>query len=208
MVCEREADVLAVKLASPLYFAVMECEPGDRVDSESCAALLETVAAPNEAVPSRNVTVPVGVPPADCKVAVNTTAWPSVAGFKLDATAVVVAAWFTVCVTAPDVLAVKLPSPLYFAVMECEPTDRLDSESWAMLLETVAVPKEVAPSRNVTAPVTAPPADGTTTAVNTTVWLKVDGFIFGETVVTVTDGFTVSMTGAEVLPANFVSPLY
>src|SRR5216684_3706850 len=113
-----------------------------------------------------------------------------------------------VCEREADVLAVKLASPLYFAVMECEPGDRVDSESCAALLETVAAPKDVAPSRNVTVPVTAPPADGTTTAVNTSVWLKLDGFIFGETVVTVTDGFTVSMTGAEVLPANLVSPLY
>jgi hypothetical protein len=67
-----------------------------------------------------------------------------------------------------DVLAVKLPSPLYLAVIECEPTDKLDSESWAVLLETAAVPKEVVPSRNVTVPVTVPPAFGCTVAVNTT----------------------------------------
>ena len=114
----------------------------------------------------------------------------------------------TVCVTAADVLAVKLVSPLYFAVMECEPTDKLDSESWAMLLETVAVPKEVAPSKNVTVPVVVPPADGTTTAVIVMDWPKFEGFIFVETVVVVTDGLTVSMTGEEVLPANFVSPPY
>ena len=113
-----------------------------------------------------------------------------------------------VCVTAIDALAVKLPSPLYLAVMECEPTDKLDSGSWAVLLETAAVPKEVVPSRNVTVPVTVPPADGTTTAVITMDWPKLEGFMFGETVVVVTDGFTVSVIGAEVLPANFVSPLY
>ena len=84
-------------------------------------------------------------------------------------------------------LAVKLLSPLYFAVMECVPTDKLDSESCAMLLETVAVPKDVVPSRNVTLPVTVPPADGTTTAVKTTVWPKLAGLIFGETVVVVVD---------------------
>ena len=84
-------------------------------------------------------------------------------------------------------LAVKLVSPLYFAVMECEPTDKLESESWAMLLETVEVPKVVAPSRNVTVPVVVPPADGTTTAVIVMAWPKLDGFMFGETVVVVTD---------------------
>ena len=117
-------------------------------------------------------------------------------------------AGLTVCVTAVDVLAVKLLSPLYFAVIECEPTDKLDSESCAMLLETVAVPRDVVPSRNDTVPVTVPPADGCTTAVSTTVWPKVDGFMFGETVVVVADVLIVSVKGAEVLPANFVSPLY
>jgi hypothetical protein len=121
---------------------------------------------------------------------------------------VVVVAWLTVSVTAVDVLAVKLPSPLYFAVMECEPTDKLDSESWAILLETEQAPKEVVPSRNVTVPVTVPPADGATTAVITMDWPKLEGFMFGETVVVVTDGLIVSVIGAEVLPANFVSPLY
>ena len=68
-----ELDVLAVKLVSPLYFAVMECDPADKLASESCAALLETVAVPKDVVPSKNVTVPVGVPPLEgCTVAVNT----------------------------------------------------------------------------------------------------------------------------------------
>ena len=73
MVCVRAVDVLAVKLLSPLYFAVMECEPGDKVESEICAALFETAVAPKDVVPSRNVTVPVVVPPPEgCTVAVNT----------------------------------------------------------------------------------------------------------------------------------------
>ena len=105
-------------------------------------------------------------------------------------------------------LAVKLPSPLYFAVMECEPTDKLESESCATLLETVAVPKDVVPSRNVTLPVTVPPPDETTTAVNTTVWSKFDGLMFGDTVVVVVETLIVSVTGADVLPANFESPPY
>lgn len=73
-----------------------------------------------------------------------------------------------VWVIGADVLAVKLPSPLYFAVMECEPTDKPDSESWARLLETVAMPKDVVPSRKVTVPVAVPPPFGCTVAVNTT----------------------------------------
>lgn len=99
----------------------------------------------------------------------------------------VVVAGLTVSVAALDVLAVKLPSPLYFAVIECEPTDKLATDSWAMLLETEAVPRDAVPSRNVTVPVGVPPADPTTTAVNTTVWPKLVGLMFGETVVVVTD---------------------
>ena len=93
-------------------------------------------------------------------------------------------------------------------MIECEPTDKLDSESCATLLETATVPKDVVPSRNVTLPVTVPPPDGTTTAVITTVWPKLDGLMFGETVVVVVAALIVSVTGAEMLPANFVSPLY
>lgn len=78
------------------------------------------------------------------------------------------AARLTVCVRGTDVLAEKLLSPLYFAVMECEPTDKVDNESWAVLLETVAMPREVVPSKNVTVPVAVPPAFGCTVAVNTT----------------------------------------
>lgn len=76
-------------------------------------------------------------------------------------------AWLTVCVTELDVLPVKLPSPLYFAVIECDPADKLVNESCAALLESVAVPKEVAPSRNVMVPVAVPPVEACTVAVNT-----------------------------------------
>ena len=69
----------------------------------------------------------------------------------------------------------------------CEPADKLESEICAKLLEVVAVPKDVLPSKNVTVPVTVPPADGTTTAVITMDWSKLEGFMFGETVVVVTD---------------------
>ncbi len=57
-------------------------------------------------------------------------------------------------------LAEKLPSPEYAAVMECEPTDKLESASCAMLPETGAEPREVAPSKKVTTPVGEPPAEG------------------------------------------------
>ena len=57
------AEVPEEKFGSPLYFAVMECEPAERPETESCAALLETTTAPHEVVPSRKVTVPLALPP-------------------------------------------------------------------------------------------------------------------------------------------------
>lgn len=67
--------MLAVKFVSPLYLAVMGCEPTDKLGGESCAVLLETVTVPKDMLPSRKVTAPVAVPlPDDCTVAVKTTA--------------------------------------------------------------------------------------------------------------------------------------
>ena len=67
-------------------------------------------------VPSLNVTVPVGVPvfgASTLTVAVKVTGCPYTDGFAEETTAVVVGlAAFTVCVSAEDVLVVKLASPL------------------------------------------------------------------------------------------------
>jgi hypothetical protein len=55
--------------------------------------------------PSKNVTVPVGVPEAVATVAVKVTLWPNVDGFKDEVTVVVVVAGgaaFTVCVNAGE----------------------------------------------------------------------------------------------------------
>ena len=100
--------MLAVKLASPLYFAVIECDPADKLANESCAALLETVAVPKDVVPSRNVTVPVAPPPnAGCIVAERTTDCPNTAGFALDDTVVALEAELTLCARPVDVLPVR-----------------------------------------------------------------------------------------------------
>ena len=45
-------------------------------------------------------------------VAVKVTGWPNTDGLAEEATVVVVSAWFTVCVTTPEVLVLKLASPL------------------------------------------------------------------------------------------------
>ena len=96
-VCVSAAEVLPEKFASPLYFAVTECEPADKLDNDSCAALLETVAVPREVAPSRKVIVPVALPPkAVWMLADSVTDWPKMDGFVLELTAVVVDAPFTI----------------------------------------------------------------------------------------------------------------
>lgn len=77
---------------------------------------------------SLNVTVPVGVPaPGDVTVtvAVIVTDCPTTDGFGETETVLEVLAGFTVCERAPEVLVVKLLSPPYTAVMECDPTDNV-----------------------------------------------------------------------------------
>jgi hypothetical protein len=75
-VCARVDEVLARKLESPLYFAEIECEPGSSEVAavERDATPPERVALPSEVLPTKNVTLPVGVPEyAGDTVAVNVT---------------------------------------------------------------------------------------------------------------------------------------
>jgi hypothetical protein len=116
--------------------------------------------------PSRNVTVPVGVPPDDVTVAVKVTDWPDVDGLMELANAVEVLA-LTTWLTAPDVLVARFVVPPYEAVIECVPTDRVDVDRVATPELSVPVPIELAPSRKVTVPVGVPAAD-VTVAVNVT----------------------------------------
>jgi hypothetical protein len=100
-------EVLAVKFASPLYFAVMECEPTASVEIVNCALLLKSVAEPKELVPSRKVIVPVALPLyAGATLAVKVSDWPKAPGLALEETVAVVEAWFTVSVNGKDVLPV------------------------------------------------------------------------------------------------------
>jgi hypothetical protein len=72
------------------------------------AVLPLNVPDPILVVPSKNVTVPVGVPEAVVTVAVKVTLWPKVDGLFDDVTVVVVDAGggaFTVCVIAGELLA-------------------------------------------------------------------------------------------------------
>lgn len=57
-----------------------------------------------------------------------------------------VAAELIVSINALEVLAVKFASPLYFAVMECEPTARVEIVNCAEPLERYALERAVLPS--------------------------------------------------------------
>ena len=90
MVSVNAADVLAAKLLSPPYTAVIEWLPtdSDEVVNVACPfAYAYCVPVPIGVVPSKNCTVPVGAPVVELKtVAVKVTDRPKVAGFRDDAT--------------------------------------------------------------------------------------------------------------------------
>jgi hypothetical protein len=111
-VCVNAGDVLVAKLESPLYFAVIEWEP--TVVSEDVLYVATpplSVPVPSVTAPSRNVTEPVGVPPAPVTVAVKVTDWPPMRGLSEEVTAVVLDLVLTTCVTTDEVLAAKFVSP-------------------------------------------------------------------------------------------------
>ena len=120
--CVTVGDVLAPKLVFPSYSAVILCEPFFRaeVPKLACPAFSVTVASVLPA--SLKVTVPVGVPPdADVTCAVNVTATPTADGLSEELSVVVVAIFCTVCLSAPEMLFKKVPSPPYTALMLCAP---------------------------------------------------------------------------------------
>ena len=89
--------------------------PNGRVDVVSIAVPPVTGADPIDVVPSKKVTLPVGVPApgkTGTTAAVKVTARPNTDGFRLEITLVVVIALFTTCTNAVEVLlALKLLSP-------------------------------------------------------------------------------------------------
>jgi hypothetical protein len=113
---------------------------------------------------------------------------------------------FTTSVTVAEVLPLLLASQPYMAVRLCGAAkERVEVMKVAVPLLTVLLPNRVPPSRNVTVPVAAP---GVTVAVRVTGWPNEAGL--GETVRTVVvfPLATVSITVAEVLVANLLSPPY
>jgi hypothetical protein len=214
-VCVRMLDVLVLKLPSPPYTAVIECEPTLRVLVANVATPEpSSVPVPTVVAPSLKVTVPVGIPEPGAlavTVAVKVTDCPNEEGFALEVRAVVVGSLFTVWVRMVEVLVLKLPSPPYTPVMECAATVR------ALVVKVatpepsrVPVPSMAAPSLNVTVPVGVPEpgAEAVTVAVNVTDWPLTDGLAEEATAVPVPALFTVWFTVLEVLVLKLPSPAY
>jgi hypothetical protein len=109
------------KVLSPLYRAMMLCEPPASAEVVKTACLPKTLTLPSAVAPSENCTVPVGNPEDGdwpLTAAVNVTAWPSAVGLALlvkntDEVAGS-AGGATVTVTLP-LLAEKLPAGVYAA---------------------------------------------------------------------------------------------
>src|SRR5579872_6232598 len=101
----------------------MECDPAESVAVENVAlAVASSVPEPSEVLPSRKLTVPVGVavaPVGPATLAVNVTDWLGAEGLGEEASAVVVdkrTGGFTTWVNTADVEPLKFESPPYTAV--------------------------------------------------------------------------------------------
>ena len=140
-----------------------------------------SIPVPRIAEPSSNVTVPVGTPAPGASaviVAVNVTDWPKTDGLADEVTDELVASGFTTWLNEDEVLAVKLPSAPYTAVIEWLPTASAEVVNVAIPEPfKVPVPRVVEPSRNVTVPVGTPDpgASEVIVAVKVTDWPKIDG---------------------------------
>jgi hypothetical protein len=157
-----------------------------------------------------NCTAPVGVPepgPLVVTIAVNDTDWPYTEGLADEETAVVVAAALATCDRVALLLAVKLPSPPYSAVMLCEATDKADvvNVAWPELFR-LPEPSVVVPSMNSTVPdgVPEPGRSAVTAAVNVTDWPNTEGFA-EDVIVVVVVSFSTPCDSGLLLPSKLVS---
>lgn len=103
--------MLPAKVVFAAYDALMVCTATLRSEVLNVAWPETRFPVPIDAAPSKNVTVPVGVPEPLLTVAVNVTAFPNTAGFCDEVTEVLVAIPLTVWVSAVDVLGSKVASP-------------------------------------------------------------------------------------------------
>jgi len=150
---------------------VIECVPTVSVEVVKLATPLPfNVPAPSAVAPSRKVSVPLGVPGLlDVIVAVNVTGAPLDAETPELTRTAVVAACVMASVAAIEVLAVKLESPPYDAVIECVPTASVEIVKVVLPpLLNVPMPSVTVPSRKVIAPVGVPLPVEVTVAVNVT----------------------------------------
>src|ERR1051325_4933998 len=99
--------------------------------------LFSVTAAPRLTPLSRNWTVPVGVPAVEVTVAVKVTEAPEAEGLTDEVRTVPVLLRVMSCTTAPEVVAAKFVSPLYWAVMLCWPPVSDEVETWAVPLTSV-----------------------------------------------------------------------
>ena len=130
---------------------MIDCVPAARVVVVNVATPLAfKVPVPKVAVPSRNVTVPVGtlLPDFGVMVAVKVTLCPLLMEVAEELSTVVVAITADVMVTVMgcEVEPASLESPPYDAVIESDPTGRVVVPKAARPLGfRVAVPKEALP---------------------------------------------------------------
>src|ERR1039458_8073932 len=115
----------------------MEWEPTESASVVNVATPLPlSPPVPNIVAPSRNVTAPVGVPPAVlATVAVKVTDCPPMEGLSDDTTDVVVGLALTTCAMILDVLDEKFESPPYWGVIGWVPAVRVDMLNVAAALE-------------------------------------------------------------------------
>src|SRR5262245_532988 len=172
-----------------------------------------TGAVPRTTPPSRNVTVPVGVPApgaTTATLAVKVTDWPVAAGLTDDSRATAVDARLTVWARAAEVLFAKSPVPAKEAVSAWLPTPSDTGRLAWPVASTCAVPSTVLPSRKVTVPVGVPAAEATE-ALSVTGWPKTATSADEPMVVVVAwvvgDAFTCSVRGCEVLAWRVALPL-
>ena len=115
---------------------------------------------------------------------------------------IVVLALFTITERGEEVALPKLPEPASWAVMPWSPAARLENVRVAWPLATLALPREVVPSRKVTVPVAA---EGVTDAVKVTLWPYTgEGMLHAKARLGAT-AFTVMLRPTVVLPPVLVA---
>src|SRR5262249_27748249 len=170
--------------------------------------LASSVTRATTVLPTKNVTVPVGVPVPEGPrtVAVNVTACPTLAGFADATRAVVVALWaagaFTCSVRVCELDRKLKTPPAKVAVMTWLPAVAKLVVNVAVLLSPVpTVARTTLPSMKTTLPigVAAPGATADTVAVKVTAWPVTAGLSDDRRASLVAAWLTVSVTAAEVL---------